>query len=342
MMDRRQFLAGSSALMGFPFAQAQTPSSSVLRPPRLRPGDTIGLIEPASATFDPFTISLIEEALANLGLTAKRAPNILDRDGYFAGSDQARAEGVNAMFADPDVAALLSVRGGWGAARILPFLDYDLVRRSPKALIGYSDITALQLALHARAGLISFHGPVGVSAWGEDSLRTFKPLLFEGATPTYINPLAEEDRLVQTRWRTQTLTPGRAQGRLLGGNLTVLSTLVGTPYLPSFEGAILFFEDIGEAVYRVDRMLTQLGQAGILGRLSGIIVGHCTDCVPSSTYGGFTLSEVLGHHLKPLGVPAYSGAFIGHLRDQFTLPQGGLIEMDADQGSFRLLEPAVL
>jgi hypothetical protein len=192
-----------------------------------------------------------------------------------------------------------------------------------------------------RRACVTFHGPVGISAWGKQSLETFKPLLFDAATPDYVNPVASEDRLVQRKWRTQTITPGKARGRLLGGNLTVMTALVGTPYLPDFDGAILFFEDIDEAVYRIDRMLTQLGQAGILGRVAGVIVGNCTDCSQGNSIGGFTLSEILTHHLKPLGVPAYSGAFIGHLTDQFTVPEGGLVEMDADAGSFRLLEPAV-
>ena len=349
-MNRRQMLSaagavlalGSQAGMG---AAAQTKASigglPLVLPPRLKAGDTVGLIEPASATWEPFAITLIEEALANLGLKSKRAHNILGRDGYFAGDDKARAEGVNAMFGDSNVNAIMSVRGGWGTARILPYLDFDLIRQNPKALIGYSDITALHLALQAKTGMVTFHGPVGISAWGKRSLETFRPLLFDAAMPDYINPVAEEDRLVQNKWRTQTITPGVARGRLLGGNLTVMTALVGTPYMPSFDGAILFFEDVDEAVYRIDRMLTQLGQAGILKNLAGVIFGNCTDCEAGRNIGGFTLTEILNHHLQPLGVPAYSGAFIGHITDQFTVPEGGLVEMDADAGTFRLLEPAV-
>jgi len=345
-MNRRQMLGAAGAVLALgPQAVAQAKAASgtmpLLLPPRLKAGDTVGLIEPASATWEPFAITLIEEALANLGLKSKRAHNILDRDGYFAGDDKARAGGVNQMFADPEVAAIMSVRGGWGTARILPYLDFDLIRQNSKVLIGYSDITALHMAIHAKTGMVTFHGPVGISAWGKRSLETFKPLLFDGATPDYVNPVAEEDRLAQRNWRTQTITPGKARGRLLRGNLTVMTALVGTPYLPSFDGAILFFEDIDEAVYRVERMLTQLGQAGILGRVAGVIVGNCTDCGQGSGIGGFTLTEVLDHHLKPLNVPAYSGAFIGHLTDQFTVPEGGLVEMDAEAGTFRLLEPAV-
>ncbi len=341
-MDRRQMIsaaAGAAIAMGLPSGRAAGPAT--LLAPRLKEGDTVGLIEPASASWEPFSITLIEEAMAALGLKAKRAPNILDRDGYFAGDDKARGEGVNAMFRDRSVDAIMSVRGGWGSARVLPFLDFEMIGKNPKALIGYSDITALHLAIHAKTGLVTFHGPVGISAWGERSLETFKPLLFDAATPDYVNPLADEDRLVQRKWRTQTITEGVARGRLLGGNLTVMTALAGTPYLPGFDGAILFIEDIDEAIYRVDRMLTQLSQAGVLKNLAGVIVGQCTDCDPGSEYGGFTLTEVLTHHLGRLGVPAYLGAFIGHMPDQFTVPVGGLVEMDAGAGAFKLLEPAV-
>ena len=168
-MNRRQMLGAAGAMLALgPQAMAQAKVQAgampVMLPPRLKAGDTVGLIEPASATWEPFAIQLIEEALSNLGLKSKRAHNILDRDGYFAGDDKARAGGVNQMFADPDVNAIMSVRGGWGTARILPHLDFDMIGQNPKALIGYSDITALHLAIHAKTGLVTFHGPVGISA----------------------------------------------------------------------------------------------------------------------------------------------------------------------------------
>ena len=282
------------------------------------------------------------ETVRAMGLVPKPAPHLMARYGYLAGDDKARAADVNGMFADDGVRAVFAVRGGWGCARILPLLDYKTIRANPKLLIGYSDITALHMALAARAGFPTIHGPNAASAWGKLSWDSFRALAFEGATPHYRNPEASEDRLVQRRWRSNVIRPGKATGRLLGGNLTVLAALVGTPYLPSFDGAILFLEDIDEAEYRIDRMLTQLKLAGVLGKIAGVVFGQCTDCRASGpSYGGFTLGQVLEQHLAPLGVPAFAGALFGHVADQFSLPVGCRAEIDAEVGTIRVLEPAV-
>lgn len=344
---RREIMAGLVAVLSAPpvFAAPGAPSYKAHRkPPRLRVGDTVGLIEPASASDEPFQIQLVEEAIVAMGLKPKRAPHILDKYGYLAGADRDRAADVNAMFADKDVRAIFAVRGGWGSARLLPFLDWDIIRANPKLLTGFSDITALHMAIAAKGGFISLHGPNGGSAWGKSSWDSFREIAFDGGTPLFKNPDGGEDRLVQRRWRTRVLGDGqgKAQGRLLGGNLTVLTALAGTPYLPSFDGAILFLEDVGEAEYRIDRMLTQLGQAGVFKNLKGVVFGQCTDCVDKdASYSGFTLNDVLTQHLGSLGIPAYQGAWFGHIADQFTLPVGGLAEIDADAGTLRLLEPAV-
>jgi muramoyltetrapeptide carboxypeptidase len=339
-------MAGLAALLSAPaFAGQSGPLSnkSGRKPPRLRVGDTVGLIEPASASDEPFQIQLVEEAIVAMGLKPKRAPHILDRYGYLAGRDKDRAADVNAMFADKDVKAIFAVRGGWGSARLLPWLDWDVIRANPKLLTGFSDITALHMAIAAKAGFVTLHGPNAGSAWGKASWDAFRPIAFDGATPLLVNPEGGEDRLAQRRWRTQTITAGKARGRLLGGNLTVLTALAGTPYLPSFDGAILFLEDVDEAEYRIDRMLTQLGLAGILKNLAGAVFGQCTTCTGSSSgvYGGFTVNDVLRQHLGSLGVPVYTGAWFGHIADQFTLPVGGMAEIDADAGTLRLLEPVV-
>ncbi len=343
-MNRRDLMLTSLAGLLLPAAARSTDRPGTpLRGRRLKPGDTVGLIEPASATWDPFDIQLAEEALAKLGLRSKRAAHLLGRAGYFSGEAKDRATDVNVMFADPSVAAILAIRGGWGCARILPYLDYAAIRANPKILIGYSDITALHMAIQAKTGLVTLHGPVGVSAWGERSVTSFKQVAFDGAMPLYENPVATDDRLVQKKWRTQTITPGIARGKLIGGNLTVLSALVGTPYVPDFSGAILFLEDIGEAEYRIDRMITQLALGGLLKNLAGVVFGQCTECIDKDrNFGGYTLSDILNQHFAPLGVPAYQGAFIGHMPDQFTIPVGIRAEMNATTGTVKLLEPAVV
>ncbi|MEH3106270.1 MAG: LD-carboxypeptidase [Sphingomonas fennica] len=337
MTTRRTILAGAAALG----LTAALPAAAPARPPRLKAGDTVGLIEPAGFPDEAFDLTLAEEAIRAMGLVPKRGAHLSDRFGYLAGTDAARAADVNAMFADPAVRAIFAVRGGWGCARILPRLDYAMIRRNPKLLVGFSDITALHMALAAQCGFPTIHGPNATSAWGKASWEPFRALAFEGATPVYANPQVTEDRLTPRAWRTQAIRPGRATGRLLGGNLTVLSALAGTAYLPRFDGAILFLEDVEEAEYRIDRMLTQLALAGVLGKAAGVVFGQCTGCKGPGGYGGFPVSEVLRQHLEPLGVPAFQGGFFGHIANQWSLPVGVRAEMDADEGTLTILEPAV-
>lgn len=338
-LDRRMMLAAMGGALAAAKAPAPRPPE---KPPRLRPGDTVGLIEPAGFTDDLFDLDLVKETVAAMGLKPKPGRHLAQRQGYLAGKDADRAADVNAMFADPEVRAVFAVRGGWGCARILPYLDFATIRANPKLLVGFSDITALHLAFAARAGFPTIHGPNAASGWPRFSWDAFRAIAFDGATPLLVNPVAHEDRLVQRSGRIRTFRGGKAAGRLLGGNLTVLAALVGTPWMPAFDGAILFLEDVGEAPYRIDRMLTQLSLAGLLGKVAGVVFGQCTNCAASdASYGGFTVSEVLQQHLEPLGVPAFQGAAIGHVASQFSLPVGVRAEIDADLGSIRLLEPAV-
>jgi muramoyltetrapeptide carboxypeptidase len=346
-MDRRGMMTGAimsagmgaGAMLAGTSAMAATP---LVKPPRLRAGDTVGLIEPAGFTDDAFDLDLINETIVAMGLKPKAAPHLAGRYGYLAGTDADRAADVNAMFADPAVRAVFAVRGGWGCARILPRLDFATIRKNPKLLVGFSDITALHLAFAAKAGFTTIHGPNAASSWGQFSWDAFRAVAFDAGTPTLANPVGHEDRLAQRAGRVRTFRPGVARGRLLGGNLTVLSALVGTAYLPDFTGALLFIEDIGEQPYRIDRMLTQLSLAGILGKIKGLIFGQCTDCGPGGpSYGGFTLSQVLQQHLEPLGIPAFQGGQFGHVANQYSLPLGVEAEMDASAGTIKLLEAAV-
>jgi muramoyltetrapeptide carboxypeptidase len=344
-MSRRAFL-GALGAVGVasvaPSLGAAPPAFPVLRPRRLSPGDTIGLVAPANATFLSSELEIARETFEALGLRVRLGRHLLDRYGYFAGRDADRAADVNQAFTDPSVHAVFALRGGWGSARLLPLLRYDAIRRHPKILMGYSDVTALLLAIHARTGLVTFHGPVGVSTWTPFSVEQMAGVLFEADAPLLANPVELRDGIVQVEDRIQTITPGRARGRLLGGNLTVLTAILGSPYLPSWDGAILFLEDTGEQVYRIDRMLTQLALAGVLSRLAGVVFGRCTDCTPGDGYGALTLDEVLADHVKTLGVPAFRGAMIGHIDKQFTIPVGAEAEIDADRGTIRLLAPAVV
>lgn len=325
-------------------AQPQPPSGTPpsLKAPRLKPGDTVGIISPAGATYQQEDLAIVEDAMRGLGLIPHVAPHALDRYGYLAGTDEDRAADINAFFADPAIAALLPIRGDWGSARVLPYLDYDIIRQNPKIIVGFSDITALLLGIHAQTGLITFHGPHGLTAWDSAQVQPFRQMLFDGATPTIQNPaFGEGDRLMQVRGRIQPITPGQATGKLIGGNLSVISGIVGSPYIPDMTGAILFLEDVGERPYRIDRMLTQLKLAGSLDQLAGFIFGQCTSCSPGSSFGSLTLEEILRDHIQPLGIPAWSGAWIGHVEPLLTLPIGAEVAIDVTAGSIQLLEAAV-
>ncbi len=315
----------------------------LIKPPRLKPGDTIGLINPSSAIYERGPYEVATETLTALGFRVREGAHLRARYGQFAGTDAQRAADVNAMFADPGVQGILALTGGSGGNRILPLLDYAQMRRNPKVLAGFSDITALINAVHARSGLVTFHAPVGVSEWNEFSLRHFRGVLMDAQALTMRNPRDLGDLPAPKEDRIQTLRPGLARGRLLGGNLAVLSALCGSAYLPSFDGAILFLEEINEYIYRVDRMLSTLKLAGVFDRLAGVVLGAFTNCTPGEgNYGTLTLDEVFDDYFGALNVPVYRGAMIGHIRRKFTVPLGIEAEIDATAGTIRLLEAAVL
>jgi len=317
-----------------PLAQAQgkLSPSTIIKPPRLQPGDTVGLVSPAGV-IDAEDLANAKRSLTELGLKIKLGDHLLDRYGYLAGTDANRAEDVNMMFADSSVKAIMTMRGGWGCNRILPLLNYTKIRAHPKIIMGFSDITALVLAIYARSRVITFHGPNATSNWNEFTTDYAKRILFNGEAVTMQNLKTNEVQF-------ETILSGKSTGKLIGGNLSVLSAMVGSPYLPAWYKSILFVEDIKEDVYRIDRMLTQLKNAGILNQIAGFIFGRCTDCSIGDE-PSFKLTQVLRDHLIPLKIPAWYGSMIGHIKDKFTLPIGLDVEIDADAGTIKMLESAV-
>ena len=238
---------------------------------------------------------------------------------------------------------ILCVHGGWGCARILPLLDYELIRKKPKIIIGYSDITALLLGIHNQTGFVTFHGPVGSSTWNKFSIDYFRKVLMEGEAVTMQNPSLIGDNLVQTNDRISTINSGVITGKLLGGNLTVLSHLIGTKYLPDWKNSLLFCEDMSEVTYSVDRMITHLKLAGILHKISGFVFGKCTRCnVGSGSYGSLTLKDIWRDHIQPFQKPAVTREMIGHIEDKLTIPLGIEAEINADKGTIKLLQAAVI
>ncbi len=336
MINRRQFISavGALGLAGTSYGQ-----NSLIKAERIRPGDKIGLVNPATAAFESEPIEIMTDALRSLGLEVVLGNNYYNRHGYFAGTDADRASDLNTLFRDSSI-KMIFARGGWGSARVLPLLDYDAIRENPKVLLGYSDATALLTGVHAKTGLVTFHGPSPLNVFSADY---FRRIVMNGERVTMTNPTdITEETLVQTENRIQTIKSGKANGRILGGNLTVLTAIMGSSYLPDWDNSILFLEDVNEAVYRVDRMLTELSLAGVLGKIKGFVFGRCTECQPDNSYGSLTLEQVLAEHIEPLGIPAFSGSMIGHIEQQFTIPLGIDVEIDAVVGSIRMLEAGVV
>ncbi len=351
-MKRRNFIASAGmASLSFPLFPSNINNNlkvetfqEIIIPMRLKEGDTIGIVSPASAIFETEPYTIAQETFEAMGLKVKFGRHVKGRYGHLAGTDEERAADINEMFKDKSVKAIIALRGGSGSARILDKLDYEGIRNNPKIFIGYSDITAIHLAIFEKTGLVTFHGPVAVSSWNAFSRDSFKALLFAKAKFLYKNPsYINEDHLVNSTNRIRTIKSGKAKGKLLGGNLSVLTGIMGSEYFPKdWSDKILYLEDIGEKIYAVDRMLSQLYLAGIFNQIKGFVFGKCNDCEPGgSGYGSLTLEEVIDHYIKPLGIPAFSGAMIGHISDNSTIPNGVEAEIDADKGTIQLLSAAV-
>ena len=338
MIARRTALGLLGGLAGAALMPGSLSAKAGRNPPRLRAGDTVGLVAPASALTLPDELDRAIHWITGMGLVPKLGQHVGEQYGYLAGTDAARASDLDAMFADPDVRAIFAIRGGWGGARILPLLDWNGIRDNPKLLIGYSDTTALHLAIAARAGFATLHAPNGASSWQKESWDSLWQIAFAAGTPV-LGGAGVEDAVGRP---ARTLTGGTARGRLLGGNLTILSTLMGTGWLPDFDGAILFVEDINEDPYRVDRMFQQLKLGGILDRVGGVIFGQCTRCgSPAPDSDTFTLDDVVDQYLGALGKPAIAGFDTGHVGNQLSLPVGVDVEFDATARTLRMLDPAV-
>jgi len=331
---RREFLqriAAAGLLLPLSgFASADVPQR--LKAPRLKAGDTIALCAPAGAIFHEETIKKASDAFEGAGFKVILGETLRAQYGYLAGTDTLRANELNRLFRDDTVRAIVAMRGGWGCARLLHLLDFGAVRENPKIICGFSDITTLLIALRQQTGLVTFHGPVGNSSLGAFTMEHFLRVVRKGEAFTLTQPA--EDPVV-------TITPGKARGELCGGNLTVLCSLIGSGYLPDWQGKILLVEETEEEPYSIDRMLTQLKLAGVLGKISAFAFGKCTKCEAEEPKRSLTLEQVFADHIRPLGIPAFYGSSFGHVKDKFTLPIGIEAEVDAGTGAITLLEAGV-
>jgi muramoyltetrapeptide carboxypeptidase len=313
---------------------------TLIKPPRLKPGDVIGLVAPGGYTSE----DAIAKALRNidsLGCKAKQGANLRAVFGNYAGTARQRLDDLHAMFADPEVDAIWAIRGGAGCISLLAGLDYALIRAHPKILLGYSDITALHLAIHRHAGLVTFHGPVASSTLSDYASEQLLAVLADPQPRTVI-PLSSANAfraLAEPLYGARTLHAGVASGVLMGGNLSMVSALAGTPYAADIAGALLFLEEVNEAPYRIDRWMTQLDLVGGLNNAAAVIVGICENCGPEDQ--SLTLDQTLALHLDPLTIPAVTGYSIGHIRNQCTLPIGVKATLDTARQTITLLAAAV-
>ena len=315
---------------------------ALIKPARLRDGDLVAIIAPGGFT-DEDAIAKAQRNIESLGLRASLGANIRAVHGNYAGTVQQRLDDLHAAFRDPEVKAVWAIRGGSGCISLLALLDYALIRANPKVLIGYSDITALHLAIASQTGLVTFHGPVASSTFSEYTVTQLQNVLM---TPqdSYTIPMAlENHRRAQTQpnFAIRTVHGGQATGRLTGGNLCMVSALAGTPYAADFREHILFLEEINEVPYRIDRMLCQLDLSVGFNKAAALMLGIFEHCEAAEGDTALSLDATLDQHLLSLSVPAVSGYSFGHIRHQFTLPMGILATLDADRQTLTLLEAAV-
>ena len=343
-MTRRKALLTIPGLSATTSLAAQLqPKPEMVKPSVLRKGDTVGIISPSTQVTDPDKLQLAQRTVDYFGLKSKWGRSVRTHRAQDIATVAERVHDLHQMFSDPEVRAVLCIRGGYGASQLLGDIDYQLIRSNPKILVGYSDITALHLAIHQKTGLVTFHGPVLLSEFTPYTLDCYQRALFSTAPlGSLTNP--HEANALRPGHNLRTIRGGIAQGKLTGGNLTLISTLMGTPFEIETKDRIFFTEDVGEENYRIDRMLTQLRLSHKLQDSAGIVFGECHNCGPNDYQPSFawnlTYGEVLDDRFTGIKAPILSGLTIGHTADQLTLPLGVLATLDADKGTLNVEESA--
>lgn len=303
----------------------------MIKPKRLKLGDTIGVVAPASPTTEE-KLERVYRKLMQMGFNVVMGRSCFSKRGYLAGDDKTRAEDINKMFKNTEVDGIICLRGGYGSLRILDLLDYELIRTNPKVFVGYSDITALHIAINQISELVTFHGPMAANLIEDTCNFTLESLynfiLNEDFKPSIEN-LSRE--LVA-------INGGIAEGQIIGGNLSLIASTIGTPYEINTKGKILFIEEIGEEPYRIDRMLTQLRLSHKLQDAVGIILGDFNNCVPENPHMSFTLEEVIDIYIRPLNKPTLMNLQAGHCKPTNTIPFGVKARLDVDKNEIVILE----
>lgn len=336
-MNRRKFIPLlGSVIAGVSTLSFQSEKTEVflgemgrIKPAALKKNAVIGICTPAGAVRDKNEATKFKILLEKCGFRVKIGANHKTRYGYFSSTDDGRAKEFMHFIQDDEVDAIFFLRGGWGCQRILPLLDYSIIRENPKVIMGFSDVTSLLTTITERSNLVTYHGPNGNSTWEKYTMNYFNRLVIDGTAVNY------SDHPVIT------YSGGKAFGELIGGNLSVLVGLVGTPFEPDWTNKILFLEDVKEEPYRIDRMLTQLRQAGVFEKVNGVVLGEFRKCVPEEPEISFSLDEVFKLHFTEATIPVFRGARIGHVKDKYTVPIGVHARINSENGTFSLTESAV-
>lgn len=352
-MDRRNFInigltASMVSLIPNKIIARETSDKfnhNTIKPNRLSEGDKIGLIAPGWM----ITESQLNDSITNLkqlDFEPFYTKRILGSYGYFSGSDKDRAADINEMFVNPDVKGIFCAHGGYGCTRILKLLDYNAIKKNPKVIIGYSDSTAILNSIHQETGLITFHGPISRTINNDYNFQQFNNVILNPIINYKIDNKIEDIETIANKpeFNRYTIIKGDAKGKLIGGNLTLICSMIGTKYQMDFKDKIVFIEDIGEEPYRIDRMLTQLIEIGALQKASGIVFGVFKGCEKSKKSiapNSFALREVINERIKPLNIPSAYGLSFGHNKCHFTIPVGLDAKLDADNQTIQLLDYAV-
>lgn len=308
-------------------------------PPALKQGDLIGLVTPGS----PITEEQLEESIRkieSLGYRTYYQESLLSKYGYFAGKDQERADELMHMFSKQEVKGIWCVRGGYGSIRILKLLDFQKIEQNPKVFIGYSDITALLTSVCEQTGLVNYHGPMGVSEFNDFSVASLERVIAEPRKKYKYPYKRQENTLANPEFDRYTINRGRAEGQLIGGNISVLDSMIGSSFEPDFEAKIVYLEEIEEKTYKVDKMLFHLLEATNLRKAAGIVMGVMGDCNTGEA-PTLSLREAIGDLLGPLDMPVSYGLSFGHIKEIITIPNGIRARLNADRNSLKLLEKTV-
>lgn len=344
-MDRRNLLKTAlltSLLPNFNMQLFSQQKFNFIKPNKLKEGDKVKIIAPSTNVSCPDEIQNAIQVLDYLKLKYEFGKSFESNIGYKTNSTQVRVDDIHQAFEDDTIKGIFCIRGGYGSGQILNSLDYNLIRKHPKIFIGYSDITALHLAINKFSGLVTFHGPVLLSSFSTFTITNFVKTIFN-SEPVGILKNPNILSGVRATYPIRTINGGIAEGYLIGGNLSIISSLMGTKFEIDTTDKILFLEDVGEEPYKIDRMLNQLKLAGKLDTSKGIIFGKCAGCdINSSAIWDLSLGEVLNFYFKDLQIPVFYGLLIGHTSDQLTLPLGIKAKIDADNCQLEILESAVI